>query len=421
MSVIDPVMEDRAWRNALAQLERTSGLLGLGDGMHAMLASPRRAVEVAVPVQGDDGEIYTFEGYRVQHNLSRGPAKGGLRYHPDATMGETKALAMGMTWKCALVDIPYGGAKGAVRCSPHQLSERELERLTRRYTHEIRPIIGPGRDILAPDINTGAREMAWILDTYNAAVGLNLGSPVSGRPVVVGGSMARRPATGLGVAHCVLLAARRQALSPPIRVIVSGYGAVGRTAAEDLARTEGFVLVGIGDVGGGRYDPHGISTEEVARQLQAGATIGEVSLGDRVTPGELLEVEADVLVPAAIGGVLTEQNAARVQARLIVEGANSPTTSEADAALNAYGVTVVPDLLANAGGVLASHLEWTREWSGALTTTDEMLGLVRRSLEDAFATVVELAEHRSLSLREAALCLAVQRVADAHLAYGLYP
>jgi glutamate dehydrogenase (NAD(P)+) len=372
-------------------------------------------------VQGDNGAIRTFTGYRVQHNLSRGPGKGGLRYHPKATMGETKALAMCMTWKCALVEIPYGGAKGAVRCTPGELSERELERLTRRYTHEIRPIIGPGRDILAPDINTGEREMAWILDTYNAAVGVNLGSPVSGRPVVVGGSVARRPATGLGVAHCVRLAARRRGLTAPIRVVVSGYGAVGRTAAEELARSEEIALVGIGDVLGGRHEPRGLSTQAVADGLRAGATIGDLPLGDRVSPAELLELEADVLIPAAVGGVLTEQNAEQVQARLIVEGANSPTTSGAEAILGDRGITVVPDLLANGGGVLASHLEWMREWSGADTTTEQMLGAVRCKLEETFTQVVELAERRDLTPRESALCLAVQRVADAHVAYGLYP
>lgn len=420
-AALEPPAAEAAWHQALMRLERTSTLIGLDDGMHDILASPRRAVEVAVPVQRDDGDIQTFTGFRVQHNLSRGPAKGGLRYHPDATMGETKALAMGMTWKCALIDIPYGGGKGAVRCSPGELSERELERLTRRYTHEMRPIIGPGKDILAPDMNTGEREMAWILDTYNAAAGLNLGSPVSGRPVVVGGSAARRSATGIGVAHCVRLAVERLGLTPPVRVAVSGYGAVGRTVAEDLARDGGFAIVGIADETGGICDPRGLSVEGVAAGLRAGATIGELELGERVTPDELLEVETDVLIPAAVGGVLAEHNAARVRAALIVEGANAPTTPAADALLHANSVTIVPDLLANAGGVLASHLEWLQEWSGSLASIDEILELVRRSLTRAFGEVAELVERREWPLREAALYLAVQRVADAHRTYGLYP
>jgi glutamate dehydrogenase (NAD(P)+) len=421
LSSVSVLEEGGAWQHALGQLERASAELGLDDGMHEMLASPRRAIEVAVPVEGDDGRIRTYAGFRVQHNLSRGPAKGGLRYDPEATMEETKALAMTMTWKCALVDIPYGGGKGAVRCSPHAMSERELERLTRRYTHEIRPFIGPGRDILAPDMNTGEREMAWVLDTYNAAVGLNLGSPVSGRPVVVGGSMARRPATGLGVAHCVRLAARRLRLPAPTRVVVSGYGAVGRTAVEELAADDDFLVVGIGDVTGGRHSPSGISVADAGRLLDGGATVADLPLGEPLTPAGLLEADCDVLIPAAVGGVLTERNASQVRARLIVEGANAPTTPGADRILSANGVMVIPDLLANAGGVLASHLEWAREWTGSLTTTPEMLARVKDVLERTFAEVLEVAEREEVSPREAALCLAVQRVADAHLAYGLYP
>jgi glutamate dehydrogenase (NAD(P)+) len=410
-----------SWDQALANLAGAAGRLGLDDGLHEMLARPRRAMEVAVPIRLDDGVLRTFTGFRVQHSLTRGPAKGGVRYHAAASMAETKALAMWMTWKCALVDIPYGGGKGAIRVAPETLSSTELERLTRRYAHEIMPIIGPGRDILAPDLNTGEREMAWILDTYNSSMGASLGSPVTGRPVLVGGTRARRPATGIGLAHCIALAVRRLGARPPVRVAVAGYGDVGRTAAEELACSPDFRIVAAGDIAGGRYAPDGLPVDMLADAIAEGGRLCEIGCGDRVECDELLEVPCDVLVPAAVGGVVTARNAARVAASIIVEGANGPTTEDADAILGSRGVAVVPDLVANAGGVLASFAEWSAEWRGAPSDADRTLDDVRRALERAFDEVWHTAQETRLSLRDSAMDLAVRRVADAHQVRGLYP
>src|SRR3954470_18226128 len=269
-------------------MQRAGRRIGLDDGMIEMLAMPRRSIEVAVPIRTDASTTRTFQGYRVQHSITRGPGKGGLRYHPDVTLNEVRALAMNMTWKCALVDIPYGGAKGGVRCDPRALSEHELERVTRRYASEIMPLIGPGRDVLAPDIGTGEREMAWIMDTYNAAVGMVLGAPVTGKPVVVGGSSGRRRSTGYGVAEIVKLTVERLGLEPPVRVVGAGYGEVGRAAAEALAAEgDAYRIVAIGDVGGGPYDPDGLDLHAAERYLHEGGPLAEIGGRDRVTPEEL--------------------------------------------------------------------------------------------------------------------------------------
>jgi glutamate dehydrogenase (NAD(P)+) len=413
---------DAAWAKALTEMHGAGRRIGLDDGMIEMLAAPRRSIEVAVPIRTDEGTTRTFQGYRVQHSITRGPGKGGLRYHPDVTLNEVRALAMNMTWKCALVDIPYGGAKGGVRCDPRALSEHELERVTRRYASEIMPLIGPGRDVLAPDIGTSEREMAWIMDTYNAAVGMTLGAPVTGKPVVVGGSSGRRRATGYGVAECVKLAIGLEGLGPPVRVAVAGYGDVGRVAAETLAgEHDYFKIVAIGDVSGGRHDPDGIDVIAAGRHIEGGGSLVDLDAGEAVTPEELLEVPCDVLIPAAIGGVINEGNVEAIKAKLIVEGANGPTTVAADERLAERGVTVVPDVLANAGGVIASHLESVQGLQGSPWTPAETFAGVQQRLQGAFAAAVEIAAQQDAGLREAALCLAIGRVATAHRTLGLYP
>ena len=412
---------DAAWLNAQAEVARVGATLGLDDGTVAMLTHPRRSVEVAVPVQLDSGELEVFSGYRVQHSFTRGPAKGGVRYSPDVSLQETKALAMSMTWKCALVDIPYGGGKGGVRCDPARLSASELERVTRRYVNELMPLIGPGRDVLAPDIGTGEREMAWMLDTYNASMGTMAGSPVTGRPVVVGGSEGRRNATGYGVAECVKLGVGMLGMEAPVRVVVSGFGDVGRVAAELLASQGGFLVVGVGDVTGGRHDPAGLDLAAIRRHGEEGGDLVEAPGGEPVDVTELLELPCDVLVPAAVGGVIGEHNASRIEARLIVEGANHPTTTDADAILAERGRTVVPDVLANAGGVIASHLESVQDTHGSAWRARETYEGVEQRLRGAFAAVCECAGARDIPLRQAALCLAVERVAAAHATLGLYP
>jgi glutamate dehydrogenase (NAD(P)+) len=413
---------DAAWGKAWAEFSQAAERIGLDSGLLEMLGHPRRSVELAVPFRRDDGSLCTVDGFRVQHSLTRGPGKGGLRYHPEVSLNETKALAMGMTWKCALVDIPYGGAKGGIRVDPRALSDMELERMTRRYASEIMPLIGPGRDVLAPDIGTSGREMAWILDTYNTALGMMSGAAVTGKPVVIGGSAGRRRATGFGVAECVKLAAERAGLTAPVRVAISGYGDVGRVAAETLDESgDEFLIVAIGDVSGGPCDPGGLDVHTAGRYLDEGGTLAELGAGDRLTPEELLEVDCDVLIPAAVGGVINEGNADRIAASLVVEGANGPTTHEADARLVERGVTVVPDILANAGGVIASHLESVQGAQGLTWEPQETYRGVTRRLEAAFGATCDFADGGSMPLREAALCLAIDRVATTHRTLGLYP
>jgi glutamate dehydrogenase (NAD(P)+) len=391
-------------------------LLALDDGLREFLLRPRRILQVAVSIKDDQGQLRTFDGYRVQHSLTRGEGKGGLRYHPEANVQETIALAMTMTWKCALVDLPYGGAKGAVRCDPSLLSVGELEHITRRYAGLIMPLIGPGRDVLAPDLNTGEREMAWIMDTYSAQSGLISGAVVTGKPLVLGGSSARRSATGLGVAEAARMAASHLQLAPPVRVVVAGYGNVGRTAAELLDQYEEFRIVAISDLTGARMASAGMDTEAVARELDAGASIAELSIGEQCGRDEVLTLDCDVLIPAAVASVLTEDNAERIRARTVIEAANAPTTARADEMLGQRGVLIVPDVLANPGGVIASYYEERgREFDNLIAE-----GIARR-IGDAFAAVLEESEQRGISLREAALTIAVQRVADAHRLRGLFP
>ncbi|MBS1890712.1 MAG: Glu/Leu/Phe/Val dehydrogenase [Actinobacteria bacterium] len=410
-----------AWENALLQLERAAQLEQLDRDIVTMLSVPRRSVEIAVPIRTDAGPVETYLGWRVQHSSTRGPGKGGLRYHPAASLEETKALAMLMTWKCALVDVPFGGAKGAIRVDPARLSLAERERLTRRYAGELLPLIGPNRDILAPDLNTGEREMGWIMDTYTAVNGHGVGSCVTGKPVIVGGSSARHSATGLGVTTCLRAAVRRRRMPAPVRVAIAGYGNVGRTVAELLAEDPEFRVVGAADVGGARYDADGLDVAALGATLDAGAGVADAPTGAPLDRDELITCACDVLVPAAVGGQIHADNAERVQARLIVEGANGPTTREADAILGRREVEVVPDILANAGGVIGSYFEWVQgvqamPWLGR----DVSERLVER-LDGAFDDVVEKAARLDVTLRDAALCIGVRRGVDTHRTRGLYP
>ena len=414
------------WAEAQLQLAHAAEALELDPGLHEMLAQPRRSMTVAIPVRMDDGRLVTFTGYRVQHSLTRGPAKGGLRYHPRVTLEETQALAMWMTWKCALVGLPYGGGKGAVRCDPALLSVHELERLTRRYAHEIAPIIGPGKDILAPDLNTGEREMAWIADTYATGAPAGLGSPVTGRPVDVGGSAARRSATGVGVAHCVIAAAEHMGMAAPVRVAIAGYGNVGAAVAERLAHQPGFAVVAVSDATGGLADPDGLSVERLDAALHADpaadlAGLADSGIGAPIARDAVLTCDCDILVPAAVAGVLTSDNAAAVRAQVVVEGANGPTTATAEAALNNRGIHVVPDILANAGGVIGSFAEWMQDWKGASWTIQQVYRQIEEHLTDALDATWNAAQEHGTSMREGALRLAVQRVARAHTTRGLYP
>ncbi|MBS1868059.1 MAG: Glu/Leu/Phe/Val dehydrogenase [Actinobacteria bacterium] len=418
---VPPHAADSPWVQSLQQLDAAADLLMLGDDLRALLASPRKALEVAVPFRLDTGEVVTVTGYRVQHSTTRGPAKGGVRYHPAVDLELVKALAMWMTWKCALVDLPYGGGKGGIRCDPVALSTEERERMTRRYAAEIMPIIGPGRDVLAPDLNTGEREMAWILDTYNTFSGTNLGSPVTGRPVVIGGARGRRVATGYGVACCCRWIAERLGLAAPVRVALAGFGNVGQGAATELARDPAFRIVAVSDVTGGRRDPRGLPVAELLRQAAAGVPVRDMDAGRPIDRDEVLTVDCDLLVPAATSGVVTAGNAGAIRARAIVEGANGPVTPDAEAALAGDGISIVPDILANAGGVIASHLESIQEGNGRRWTDREFALLVHDRMQEAFAAVAESAAAQGVTLRLAALARAIERVAHAHLTRGLYP
>lgn len=401
---------------ASAGFDRSCDLLGLDDGMRDFLRHPRRSLEVAITIRRDDGSLATYEGCRVQHSLTRGPGKGGLRYHQDATLEETTALAMVMTWKCALVDLPYGGAKGSVRVDPTQLSVHELERLTRRYATLIMPFIGPGKDVLAPDVNTGEREMAWLMDTYAAQSGLVVGTVTTGKPVDLGGSRPRRMATGFGVAETVRLLARKLELEPPIRLAVCGYGNVGRTAAELLADDVEFSLVGVSDVSGARYCERGLPAREVGARLDEVGTIAALPLGEPLERDALLEADCDILIPAALGGVIHEGNADRVRARAIVEGANLPVTTAADEALHDRGVVIVPGILANSGGVIGSYFEARGDDEPAQV----MSGIARR-IGGAFEATYARAELLECSLREAAMVIGIERVVAVHQVRGLFP
>jgi glutamate dehydrogenase (NAD(P)+) len=410
-----------AWATALAQLDEAAAFVGLDPDLHEVFRTPKRILTVSIPVRMDDGRVEVFTGFRVHHSIARGPAKGGIRYHPDVSVDEVKALAMWMTWKCAVVGIPYGGAKGGVRVDPKQLSDGELERLTRRYASEILPFIGPERDIPAPDVNTDERIMAWIMDTYSMNQGYSVPGVVTGKPVSVGGSQGRAGATSRGVLTVTQAALRHLGMPPEgVSVAIQGFGKVGGFAAQ-LFHDAGFTVVAVSDVKGGVYNPRGLNPTAVMRHKAEADTVAGFPGADAITNAELLELDVDVLVPAAMEDQITEANAPRVRARLVVEGANGPTTPEADRILEDRGVTVVPDILANAGGVTVSYFEWVQDIQAYFWTEDEVNARMRDVMERAFEEVRALAAERRVRLRLAALALGISRVAEAHRARGLFP
>ncbi|MGH2656431.1 MAG: Glu/Leu/Phe/Val family dehydrogenase [Actinomycetota bacterium] len=395
--------------------------MNLDPNVLEVLRSPKRTLIVSVPIRMDDGTVRTYTGYRVHHNTSRGPSKGGIRYHPSVSLEEIKALAMWMTWKCAVVGIPYGGAKGGVVVNPKDLSPRELEALTRRYASEILPLIGPERDIPAPDVGTDEQIMAWIMDTYSMNSGYSVPGVVTGKPLSVGGSAGRRTATARGVMYATVATLKQRAMPvDEARVVVQGYGKVGAPAVQLLSE-QGCVVVGVSDVGGGVYNPRGLSPVGLAAHHAETKTVAGYEGGEPVTNEELLELECDVLVPAALEEVLTADNAERVRARIVVEAANGPTTPEADEIFQERKVHVVPDILANAGGVTVSYFEWVQDLQAYFWTEDEVNARLRRVMEESYVAVLELAEDRKVTMRQAATILGVQRVAEAHTTRGLFP
>jgi glutamate dehydrogenase (NAD(P)+) len=413
---------DSAWDTACTELADAVRHLGLTDGMHDMLRMPRRVVTVSVPLLRDDGQLLVLTGYRVQHNITRGPAKGGVRFHPSIDLDEVKALAMWMTWKCALMDLPYGGAKGGIAVEPALLSRPERERMTRRYAAELVPLIGPEKDIPAPDVGTDEQTMAWIMDTYSAHTGHLSTGVVTGKPLSVGGSAGRTGATSRGV-QIALFAALRDAGRDPrsVTVAIQGFGKVGALAAQYL-HDGGCRVVAVSDVKGGAYNPRGLDPAALVRHLADGAdTVASFPGTDTVTNAELLELDVDVLIPAALENVITAENADRVRAPIIVEGANGPVTAEADRILNDKGVVIVPDILANGGGVAVSYLEWVQDIQAYFWTEDEVNKRLNSLMERAYAEVSALAGEREVSLRSAAHIIGVGRVAEAHRTRGLYP
>jgi glutamate dehydrogenase (NAD(P)+) len=411
-----------AWQSAQIQLAQAVRELGLDEGLHDMLATPRRALTVAVPLRYDDGHVEVLTGYRVQHNLARGPAKGGVRYHPSTDLDEVKALAMWMTWKCALIGIPYGGAKGGVAVDPRLLSRNELERVTRRYASEIIPIIGPEKDIPAPDVGTDEQTMAWMMDTFSVQTGYSVPGVVTGKPVAIGGSEGRGGATSRGVMFSAFSALREAGVDyRGVTVAVQGFGKVGGLAAQFL-HDAGCSVVAVSDVKGGIYNPRGLNPIALMRHLRSGAdTVVGYPGTDTITNEELVELDVDVLVPAALEGVITEENADRVRARFIVEGANGPTTPAADDILERSGVVVVPDILANSGGVAVSYFEWVQDLQAYFWSEDQVNDRLKDLMDRAYTDVSGLAHERGVSLRTAAQMIGVGRVAEAHRTRGLYP
>jgi glutamate dehydrogenase (NAD(P)+) len=412
-----------AWESALTQLADAARHLKLDDGMHQVLATPRRSMTVSVPLTRDDGHLEVLIGYRVQHSLTRGPAKGGLRYHPQTDLSEVTALAMWMTWKCALIGLPYGGAKGAITVDPHGLSSTELERMTRRYASEILPIIGPERDIPAPDVGTDEQTMAWFMDTVSVQTGYTVTGAVTGKPISLGGSQGRTGATSRGVEFITLDALRTAGKEPDATTVaVQGFGKVGALAALFLHES-GCRIVAVSDIGGGIHNGHGLDVPALMKAREAGAaSVTEVSgLGEVISNAELLALDVDVLVPAAFDGVLTQQNADAVRARIIVEGANGPTTPDADAILADRGITVVPDVLANSGGVAVSYFEWVQDLQAYFWDEPEVSDKLAKVMHRTYKEVLAMSELHGVSLRSAAQIIAVGRVAEAHRIRGLYP
>ena len=412
---------ENPWEMAQSQLRRVAGLVDLGDNMLTVLLDCKKAVEVSIPVRMDDRSVHVYTGYRVTHNVARGPSKGGIRYHPAVTLDETKALAMWMTWKCALMGLPFGGAKGGVVCDPKALSDSELERLTRRYTTEIINQIGPEVDIPAPDVGTSPRVMAWIFDTYSMNKGYSVLGVVTGKPLEVGGSLGREAATGRGAAYCTREGLRKGGHSVEgARVAVQGFGNVGANLAAILEEQRAIV-VALSDSTSGIYNPRGIDVRAVAEHKRENGALEGFPGTDTLTNEELLLVDCDVLAPCALEQVITGENADGIRAALVCEGANGPVTPAADEILDDRGIRVLPDILANAGGVVVSYFEWVQGLQEYFWKEDEVNAKLNDIVTRAFVQTWETAERYSTTMRMAAYGLAVQRVAEATTTRGLYP
>jgi glutamate dehydrogenase/leucine dehydrogenase len=416
-----PEFESPLYHTTVAQLDSVAGRIGLEADIHERLRRPRRALVVSVPVRMDTGKTEVFMGYRVHHNTALGPTKGGLRYDLDVNLGEVTALAMLMSWKCALMGLPYGGAKGGVRCNPRALSLREREGLTRRYTAEIILLIGPDLDIPAPDLGTDEQTMAWVMDTYSMTQGRTVPGVVTGKPLIVGGSAGRREATGRGLVYALYQAARRLGLELRGRtVVIQGFGNVGSVAARILWN-DGMVVAGVSDVRGAIWNPRGIDLERLEAHVAETGTVTGFPGADPLTNAELLEQSCDILIPAAVGSQIHQGNADRIRATIVAEGANGPTTPEADQMLRERGITVIPDILANAGGVVVSYFEWVQGLQYHFWRETEIIARLQEVMTRAFNRVWASASKDGVDLRTAALMEGIRRVAEAFKVRGLYP
>lgn len=406
---------------ALRQFDTAAERLGLDRGMREFLRRPRRALTLSLPVKMDDGSLRVFEGYRVQHNTSRGPCKGGIRYHPNVTFDEVKALALWMTWKCATVNIPFGGAKGGIICDPHKLSKRELERLTRRYAYEISPFIGPERDIPAPDVYTDSQIMAWIFDTYSMTLGQSAPGVVTGKPIFLGGSHGRREATARGCVSVIREACKRLGIHlNRATAAIQGFGNAGSITAELLAK-EGVTIVAVSDSKGGIYNRKGLDVPQLLSHKQKTGSVVNFRSAKLMPPEEVLQVQCDILVPAALENQITLANADRIKAEIVAEAANGPTTPDADTVLHDHGIMVIPDILANAGGVTVSYFEWVQDLQELFWEENDVNRRLEKVMTRAFEEVYKTAQKHRVNMRTGAHMVAIDRVAKATEMRGIWP
>jgi glutamate dehydrogenase (NAD(P)+) len=410
-----------AWQVAQQQFDLAAERLNLDPGLRRVLREPRRELTVHFPVKMDDGSVQVFTGYRVQHNLGRGPAKGGIRYHQDVSLDEVKALAMWMTWKCAVVGIPYGGGKGGVIVDPKKLSQKELESLSRRFFTEIEVLVGPEKDIPAPDVNTNAQVMAWFMDTYSMHAGHTVPGVVTGKPISLGGSEGRNEATARGTVFCVIEAARHLGMElPKCTVAIQGFGNAGSIAAQ-LITDEGATVVAVSDSTGGIHNPDGLDIKRVIGWKKEHGTVQGFPGAADITNAEVLEIDCNILIPAALENQITERNAGNIKARLIAEAANGPTTPEADRILFKNSKFMIPDILCNAGGVTVSYFEWVQDLNRDHWSERVVNEKLKEIMVKAFQETLAIARRDQIDMRTAAYLLAVQRVADATAMRGLYP
>ena len=419
-AIIDHTLRD-PWEVAIEQFDTAADKLHLDPNMRAILRECQRELTVHFPVRMEDGAVKVFTGYRIQHNTSRGPGKGGIRYHPSVTLGEVKALAMWMTWKCAVVGIPYGGAKGGVVCDPKHMNLQQLETLTRRYTTEIALLIGPDRDIPAPDVNTNSQTMAWMMDTYSMHAGHTVPAVVTGKPLSIGGSEGRNEATARGAVYTIIEAAKHLGLDlEGARVVVQGFGNAGMYSAKLMAEL-GATVVAVSDTAGAIFNAKGIDPNKVeAYKRENGTVVGFVG-AEQITNAQLLELDCDVLIPAAIENQIGEHNAPKIKAKIIAEAANGPTSPEADRILFDRGVFLIPDILCNAGGVTVSYFEWVQDLQNLFWREATINARLKEVMVKSFTDVLQMATKHKVNMRTAAYMVAVARVAEATLTRGIYP